>query len=548
MHQEKERGQTAGDLDLHIVLQDILDGVEDELVVINNEYQVIFANSAARSKFQEAVESPVRQLCYQVLYGRDKPCAAPPWNCPLREVLENGRVFTTVHPSVPVGDTYLKITAYPLRDTNGNIRAIVELIRDVTAERDLETQILRRHHQLMALHNISSAVSGLQDLDAVLRIALDNVLELINGTIGGILLLDPNTQTLSYRVQHGLSDKYTRDRKIPVGDGIAGRVAQSGESILVEDVSSDPRAARPDLVSAEGLKGFVSIALKVKDRVVGVMNVASRVAGRFGSDDFSLLNSIGNYLGTTIEQTRLYERLARVGERYQVLLQHALTAQEEERKRIARELHDETAQSLTSLTLSLMAIIGIAEMKGFGDTEFIEKLKKTHSYAVYAGNEVVKLMKELRPTLLDELGMPAAIHRYAKDVLQSQGINLSMEYKGTDQRFPPEVEVSLFRISQGVIGNVLEHSMAKNVSVKLECDNSQCVLNIQDDGVGFDVNKLTKVESSGRGAGLFTMRERANIVGGKGYVESQPGQGTKVTIKVPLAREAGDEDDKSTDR
>ncbi|GAH03038.1 unnamed protein product, partial [marine sediment metagenome] len=284
--------------------------------------------------------------------------------------------------------------------------------------------------------------------DAVLRIALDNVLEIINGATGGILLLDNDTKTLHYRVHRGLSAKYAEDVRTPLGEGIAGKVAQTGEPMLLEDISKDPRTAHHDLISAEGIKGFISVPLKAKDKVVGVMNVASHVAGRFGADDVSLLNSIGDYLGTTIEQARLYERLARVGERYRVLLKHALTAQEQERKRIARELHDETSQALTSLTLSLMAIIGMAEMKGFGDAEFMEKLKTTHSYAVYAGNEIVKLMKELRPTLLDELGMPAAIHRYAKDTLQAQGINVSAEFIGTEQRLPLEVEVTLFRVAQ----------------------------------------------------------------------------------------------------
>ena len=550
MSQKKSASrQLDSDLELRITLQDAVDSVEDELLVIDSEHRVLFANATVRSKFRQPDKSLVGHLCYKVLHGRDKPCKAPLWDCPLHEILENDRAYTAIHTTSTHGtDTYLKITAYPLQDRQGKTRAIVELRRDVTAERKLETQILRRHHQLTALSHISSAISGLQDLDAVLRIALDNVLELMNSAVGGILLLDEPTKTLSYRVQHGLSAKYTEGRRIALGEGIAGRVAQKGEPILVEDVSKDPRVTRPDLVSAEGLKGFISIPLKVKDRVVGVMNIASHVAGRFGTDDLSLLNSIGDYLGTTIEQTRLYERLAQARERYQALLRHALTAQEHERKRIAAELHDETSQSLTSLTLSLMAIISMAEMKGIKDEEFLEKLKTTHSYAVYAGNEVVKLMKELRPTLLDELGMTAAIHRYAKDNLETQGIKVSTEFINTDQRFPPEVEVTLFRIAQGAIGNILEHSGAKNAAIKLECNDTECVLNVEDDGKGFDVSKLTRVEPSGRGAGLFTMRERARLVGGSGFVESQPGQGTKIIVKVPVAQEGENGEDKGTNR
>ncbi|MFC2020030.1 GAF domain-containing protein, partial [Chloroflexota bacterium] len=493
-------------------LQKIVDAVEDEVLVIDREYRVRLANAAIRRRSQKGARSPIGRFCYEVFHGRDRPCSEPLWECPLPKVLERNSSTTVIQPvSTPGGDHYLKISTYPLWDSYGDIEAIVELRRDVTAERELEMQILRRHQQLSTLSHISSAVSGLNDLDTILGIALDNLLELINGDIGGILFLDEKTQTLYYRVQRGLSSEFAAGMRIPLGEGIAGRVAQTGEPILLEDISQDRRSAHPDLVSAEGLKGFVSIPLKSKDKVVGVMNVVSHIAGRFGPDDMSLLSSIGDYLGTAVEQARLNERLARAGERYRSLLRHALTAQEEERKRIARELHDETSQAITSLTLSLQAIITIAEMEGIGGAEFIEKVKTTHSFAVHAGHEVVKLMKELRPTLLDELGMPVAINRYAKDALQPQGINVSTEFSGTDKRLPPEVEVTLFRVAQGLIGNILEHSEAKNAKIKVECDDSECVLRIEDDGKGFDVSKLTRVESSGRGAGLFTVRERLHL-------------------------------------
>ena len=548
MSSEERPAGPAAEAGSQIVLQDVVDSVEDELLVIDAEHRIRFANSAVRGKSTAGGDWPIGRLCYEVLHQRDRPCSAPLWDCPLRQVMGSASVSTTIHPvRVLEAERYLKVSVYPLRDSEGNIDAVVELRRDVTAERDLELQILRRHHQLLALSRISSAVSGLYDLDAILRIALDSVLEIINGAIGGILLLDEVSGTLYYRVYRGVSPKYAEEMRMALGEGVAGRVAQSGEPLLLEDISKDPRTVRPDLVSAHGIKGVVSIPLKVKDRVVGVMNVGSTVAGRFGADDVSLLNSIGDYLGTTIEQARLYERLARAGERYEALLRHALTAQEEERKRIARELHDETSQALTSLTLSLQAVIGMAEMKGIKDRELMDMLRKAQSQAVYTGNEIVKLMKELRPTLLDELGMSAAIHRYAKDTLQSGGIDVSAEFKGTDERLPLEVEVTLFRVAQGAIGNILEHSEAEHASIDLECTETQCTLQIRDDGKGFDVSKLTEVESSGRGAGLFTMKERVKLVGGRCRVESQPGRGTSVVVNVPLSRDVPHEEDQGTD-
>lgn len=545
----KEVQQAPKDFNRFFELKDVVDSVEDELLVIDSEYRVRLGNSAAVGKFKRTDKSPIGQLCYQVFQRRDKPCSSPLWECPLQKVLQSGQTSLVIHPIHTAGvETYLKVAAYPLRDKTGKVKGVVELRRDVTAERELETQILKRHHQLLVLNRISNAISGLLDLDTILKIALDNVLEIIGGTIGGILLLDAATNKLYYRVQRGLSPEYVREVRISFGEGISGRVAQSGEAILLEDISKDPRTANPDLTSAEGLKGFISIPLKAKEKVVGVMNIASHAAGRFGRDDLSLLNSIGNYLGIAIEQARLYTRLKRAGERYQSLLQHALKSQEQERKRIARELHDETSQAITSLTLTLQACIGMIEMMGISNTDLMEKLKTTHSDAVNVGREIVQLMKELRPILLDELGLPAAIHRYAKDKLQAQGINVAVEFTGTDRRFPSEVEITLYRIAQGMIGNVLEHSEAKNVVIKMNCDASTCELQIEDDGKGFDVSKLTQVEPSGRGAGLFTMRERARLLGGYGSIKSKPGLGTKVTAHIPLVRSIEDEKDKSTDR
>lgn len=542
-NKEMRTEQGAARSDLGMPFRDMLDAVEDSIVVVDTQHWVRFVNSAALEKL--GVASPVGKLCYQVFENRDRPCGPPLWDCPLRRVLENNATTTVIHPLHMAGTaTYLKVTAYPLRDSDGNVTAIVELRRDVTAERELESQLLRRHHELLALSHVSNAITGLQDLDTILRISLDNVLELMDSGIGGILLLDDQTKTLYYRVYRGLSPKYAEEMRIPVGDGIAGRVVQGGKPVVVEDISRDPRAARPDLVSAEGLKGFASVPLKTKDRVIGVMNIASHVAKGFAADDVSLLSSIGEYLGTAIQQARLYERLARASERYRLLLQHALTAQEQERKRIARELHDETSQAITSLTLNLQAVVGMAEMKGIGDAEFLERLRATHSYGVQAGNEIVRIMKELRPTLLDELGMPAAIHRYAKDTLQAKGIDVSADFAGTEQRFPPEVEVTLFRVAQGAIGNILEHSEANNASVKLECDATECTLQIEDDGKGFDASKLTGVDACGRGAGVFTMKERVGLVGGNCHIESRPGRGTRVVVKVPVAGGEPYEEDK----
>ncbi|MBN2462488.1 MAG: GAF domain-containing protein [Dehalococcoidia bacterium] len=537
-----------GDEALDLGLQELVTSLEDELFIVDRDYHIKFVNSAAMQKLAGRVDSPVGRLCYEVFEARDSPCNSPLWLCPITRVLQSGKTTVIVHPRYPISsdvtsNEHMRIAMHPLRDSRGNISAVAELRRDVTAEKEMEHQILKRHHHLQALSRISSATSGLRNLNSILNVCLDIALESVNGEIGGILLFDEQNQRLRYRVSRGLSVKYVEKMKIAPGEGIAGRVLRTGEPILLEDISKDARVAHKDLIGTEGLKGFASVPLKARDKVVGVINMASHMPGRFREDDLYLLNSMGCQIGTAIEQTRLYERLASAARRYQTLLRHTLNAQEDERKRIARELHDETSQAITSLTLSLQAIISMVEMKDIADQDIIERLRGTHAYTVHAGNEIVRLMKELRPTLLDELGMPAAIHRYAKDTLQTQGISVSAEFLDTDRRLPPEIEVTLFRVAQGLIGNILKHSGAKNAAIKLECDATKCTLKIQDDGKGFDVKRLTHVYSDGRGAGLFTMKERVKLAGGKCKIDSHRGQGTKVTINIPLPADAVDEKD-----
>jgi len=541
--------RTRENASLDMNLQDAIDGIEDKLFVIDREYRVNFVNLAMKQSLPES-KPLIGKRCYEVFEGRNNPCSSPLWKCPLAKVLQSGNQTTIISPdhalsSETISNRYVKITLYPIRDSQGDINAFAELRKDVTAERELENQILKRHHHLHALNRISSATSGLWDLDAILNIALNTVLEIIGATTGGILLLHEQTQLLSYRVYRGLSAKYVEQVKMRLGEGVAGKVAQTGEPVVLEDISRDPRTAYPDLVSTEGLRGFVSVPLKAKDEVVGVMNVAAHIPGQFSAEDMYLLNSIGCQLGTAIEQARLYQRLELGRERYQTLLQHALTAQEEERKRIARELHDETSQALTSLTLNLQAAITKAETDGVVDADFIGKLQKIQSLTVHTQNEISKLMKELRPTLLDELGLPAAISRYAKDSLESLGTKIFTEFEGVEERLPTEVEVTLFRISQGMIGNILEHAEAKNVSIRLECNASECVLDVKDDGKGFDVSKITRVDKGGRGAGLFTMKERARLVGGGCSIKSRPGKGTRIVVKVPVKGFMADAEDKS---
>ena len=387
--------------------------------------------------------------------------------------------------------------------------------------------------QLRALSRVSAALCGLSDLDAIFRVGLDSVFELMQGAIGGILVLDEETQTLHYRVAHRLGLGDVEGTRLKVGQGIAGKVVDSGRAMLLEDISGDPSVAKYDFVSTQGLKAFASIPLRAGHRILGAINVASRTPRHFGKDDLYVLYSIGDQMGIAIERAEVYEELRRGRETYQRLARHFLVAQEEERRRIARELHDETSQSVSALALNLRALLELSEMTGLSK-DFVERVRKIGGMAEQISHELSHIINDLRPALLDSAGLVPAIRRYAQDKLQPLGIELSIEATEPCPVLEPEVEVALFRFTQGAITNIVRHAQARSASIDLKCRPDEVTLRISDDGKGFEVATITGIEDTGRGRGLYAMQERMSLLGGSSVVESAPGEGTTACATVPL--------------
>jgi signal transduction histidine kinase len=395
--------------------------------------------------------------------------------------------------------------------------------------------------EVLVLSRISAALSGLSDLDAILGVGLDSALDIMNGNIGEILLIDEQTRNLTRHVHRGLSEEFVDNIRLSLGEGINGTVAQSGKAVLLEDISSDPRVAHRDLVAAEGLKAFICVPLRARDVVLGVLNVASRIPRHFTANDVHMLYAIG----IAIEHARLYERLRKARERMRRLARQNLVAEEDERRRIARELHDETSQSLSGIALQLEALVERSEIYGKQDQEFIAGLKKVQSLTVQVHQEVSRLISNLHPALLDTLGLVPAVRQHTESRLQPLEINVSVETKGTVMRFPPDVEAALFRFVQGAIGNIAQHSKARNARIALEYKPDEFIMYVRDDGQGFDVSEITDVEESGRGRGLFSMRERIGFLGGTSGIESRIGQGTTVWARIPVGQEIGYAENKS---
>jgi signal transduction histidine kinase len=391
---------------------------------------------------------------------------------------------------------------------------------------------------LRALSRSSAALCGLSDLHAILRVGLDSIYDLLRGAVGGILLADKETHALRYRIAHGIPDRTTEAVVLAPGEGIAGRVVDTGRAILIEDLLAEPEAAKRVAAAAEflidDLRAIASVPLRSRQKVFGAIHVASREPRRFGSEDVCVLHSIGEQMAVAIERAEVLEQLTQGQETYRRLARHYLIAQDEERRRLARELHDETSQSLSALALNMRALVEMAEMLGQNE-ELVERMKKLEAMAQQTAHELSRIINDMRPALLDSAGLVPAIRRFAEDTLHPQEIDIIIDVRGNLPRLAPEVEASLYRFAQGAIANIARHARAQKLSILVECGEERLSLHIADDGRGFDVSTITGIDAmTGRGRGLFAMQERIRLLGGTCRVESAPGEGTDVVAEIPV--------------
>ncbi len=230
---------------------------------------------------------------------------------------------------------------------------------------------------------------------------------------------------------------------------------------------------------------------------------------------------------------RLHKELQEKDETRGELLRQIFSIQEEERKRIARELHDETSQTLAGLAANLEAI---ARMLPGNMEKAKAELGKLQALSIDILDEMHKLIYELRPSLLDDLGLVAAARWLAENNLGEAVIAANFNVTGRERRMSSQLESTLFRVIQEAINNIIKHARAKNVIISLDFKKYTIRVRIQDDGRGFDVQEAISAKDRPRGLGLLGMKERVELINGKLTIRSHPGgRGTEINIEIPYS-------------
>lgn len=274
---------------------------------------------------------------------------------------------------------------------------------------------------------------------------------------------------------------------------------------------------------------FETMRARLKEALETVEGWARELEDRVHERTRELESSRDNLRAAAEENAALYEEVKRKDAARGELLKRVISAQEEERRRIARELHDETSQNLTVLAMGLETADGAA--KG--------KLAGLRDLTVKTLDGVHRLVYDLRPSVLDDLGLLAGLRWYAESRLEPLGVRVSLMTTGEERRLPPEIETAVFRIGQEAVSNIARHANASSVFIGVGFHDDRVALEIEDDGTGFDPGVEVSARE-GHGWGLVGMRERATLFGGTLDIASAPSMGTRIAASIPLHGEYDD--------
>jgi len=237
-------------------------------------------------------------------------------------------------------------------------------------------------------------------------------------------------------------------------------------------------------------------------------------------------------MGIALENAWLWTELQEKEQMRAELYAKAIQAQEDERRRIARELHDETGQSLNALIFGLKTAEVSLKSDPAQAATLIGRLKSAAGDTV---RELQSVIYDLRPSLLDDLGLIPALRWFAEARLEPQGIQVKWDIQGSEQRLTPEIETALFRIAQEALTNISKYAQATKVDMNLNFMKDRVILEIHDDGKGFDAESMLAYRTEdGRGLGLLGMRERTELLSGYFNATSIPGRGTTIHAELPV--------------
>ena len=403
------------------------------------------------------------------------------------------------------------------------------IIKDITHRKRTEEALKQRNRELSILNSIAAALNHNMALNLILRETLKNVLKVLELNRGAILLIDHQRANAEIIAKFGFQNEDIEDtQQVCFKDPLLSKALLEDEMILKPEPIFPTFKARFESTAQKFSPWLTCFLITFKGKGVGFLGLDIPPSRKLSQYEFHLMGSLGNFLGGAIVNAQMRETIRRHRQELRQLTEKLFQSQEDERRRIARELHDESGQSLTAVKLALERIeqnlspqeTGLREEIG----EIIMMVRRTSS-------EIRRLSYHLHPTLLSDLGLEPALNLYFKEIKNHTGLDIEFNIVGFDQRLDADKETVFYRFSQEALTNTLKHSGAGNFRLSIIKSYPKIIFLAEDDGIGFDTQIIGKDQ---RSLGLLGMRERTSLLGGTFNLRSQPGEGTRIRIEIPF--------------
>jgi signal transduction histidine kinase len=370
--------------------------------------------------------------------------------------------------------------------------------------------------QLESLIEVGNALATEVELPRMLELVARRLREIVQARFV-VVLLRTDEGALRVETSAGEVDDAIAGSTVPLSGTKAGRALERGRSERVDSVLDDPESDA-EFTRALGMVAALYVPMRLRNELTGLIIVGDKLVPdrRFSSEDLRLAETFASRAAVAADQGKRIQRDA---------LRRVVQAQEEERRRLARELHDETGQALASILLGLKALEECKDLDGLK-----ESVATLRDHVVATLRDVRRLAVELRPAALDDFGLEPALERLTSAFAEQTGIKVDLETRLKDERLPEEIETVLYRIVQEALTNVVKHADAGRVSIVLTRKAGSVSAIVEDDGRGFDPD-----QDGNGGIGLIGMRERVALLDGSFVVESSRDAGTTLVVEVPLS-------------
>jgi PAS domain S-box-containing protein len=418
------------------------------------------------------------------------------------------------------------------RDDVHFLRAVANVLADAIARKAVETDLATRARQQAAVAELGRRALAELEFSVVLEAAVESLASTLDVQFVKVLELPPDGGPLRLRAGLGWRDGLVGH--LTVGSGVdsqAGFTLASEVPVVVEDLARETRFTAPPLLRQHGVVSGMSVIIGAGDRPWGVLGAHSPCRRRFSADDVNFLQATANVVAAVIGRVEVdtalhaaHDRERSLRRRLQAHTRMVVEAQEIERRHIARELHDEVGQSLTGLKLALEG------HERLSAEQVADRLSRAHALAAELLQRVHDLSLDLRPAVLDDLGLRPALLSLVERYGGQTGIEVALRCSRLDRRLRTEIETTAYRIVQEALTNVARHAGVSRAAVHCAVEATLLRVEVADEGSGFEVSAV----SVGQTSGITGMEERARSTGGRLWLRSAPGHGTTVVAELPL--------------